>query len=59
MRATFNVLFLIKSEIELMVLIILTIRNYLLRKNRIIYLFLDFFLFIIIIISLALTKRKY
>lgn len=59
MRATFNVLFLIKSELELMVLIILTIRNYLLRKNRIIYLFLDFFLFIIIIISLALTKRKY
>lgn len=59
MRATFNVLFLIKSELELMVLIILTIRNYLLRKNRIIYLFLDFLLFIIIIISLALTKRKY
>lgn len=59
MKATFNVLFLIKSELELMVLIILTIRNYLLRKNRIIYLFLDFFLFIIIIISLALTKRKY
>lgn len=44
MKATFNVLFLIKSELELVILIVLTIRNYLLRKNRIMYFFLsDFF----------------
>lgn len=46
MKATFNVLFLIKSELELVILIVLTIRN--IRKNRIMYFFFKwFFLFII------------